>query len=81
MKDGVRALPELMMRNANFMEEKCPKCGSFVLMNLWGQKWCWKIGKSCDWSLTEITTDRPLPTDEPKTKKTAKKTNTRKMKR
>ncbi|MEK5036209.1 hypothetical protein MKY96_32690 [Paenibacillus sp. FSL R7-0302] len=74
---------KLLKRNANFMEYRCPKCGSFVLKNLWGQEWCWS--RKCDYEVAQITTDRPIPADEPevvkpKIKAPARAKTTRKKK-
>lgn len=58
-------MSKLLKRNAVFIEEKCPKCGNFLLQNLWGQKWCWNLSSSkCDWFSDKITTNHPLPSDE-----------------
>ena len=49
----------LLRRNAIFIEAKCPKCGGFILLNLWGQKWCYD--SKCDYRIIDITTKHPLP--------------------
>lgn len=52
-----------MRHSGNFIEERCEKCGSFLLKNLWGQKWCMSI-KKCGWFDDKITTNYPLPKED-----------------
>jgi hypothetical protein len=71
-------MPKLMMRNGDFMNVRCEKCGSFVLKNLWGQRWCWS--SKCGWFDDTITTDYPLPKDEETKTEKPKKVVKRKKK-
>lgn len=70
-------MTELMRHSGNFIEKRCEKCGSFVLQNLWGQKWCMSIRK-CGWFDATITNNLPLPSpvkedSKPKPKSVAKR--------
>jgi hypothetical protein len=64
-------MTELMRHSGNFIEKRCEKCGSHIIQNLWGQRWCMSIRK-CGWFDSTITNDLPLPQVEDKTKKVVK---------